>query len=211
MSTIVFAQLVAHTYLPCLALSLAAALAWRRFERGALRTGLQIGAALMFFVPQLLSLFLAQYSVALLAYQRLTLAFWGYGMTALLICRLWAGRPSDLRGAKGTTGYGPTSRWSTSKVALVLCFAVALSGYASWYLVGDYLLPHRAIEGYVERAVYHRGSRSPGWYELFISGKGYAVTRDVLTSLHPGETIRAEVGAGSGTILSYALLRKHKL
>jgi hypothetical protein len=162
-------------------------------------------------VPQLLSLIFAQYSVALLGYQRVTLMFWGYGMTALMVYRLWTGRRSDLEFAKSTMGYGPTAHWSTSKLALVLCFAVTLSGYASWYLVGDYLLPRRTIEGYVEHAGYHRGWRSPGWYELFVSGKGYAVTRDVLASLHPGEPIRAEVGVGSGTILSYAVLDKHKL
>src|SRR5712692_3365332 len=91
MSSIVFAQFVARAYLPCVVLAIGAAFAWRMLDRGTLRTSVQVLAALLLFVPQLLSLFLANDSVELLAYQRLTLAFWGYAMTALLLYRLWTG------------------------------------------------------------------------------------------------------------------------
>ena len=229
MSSIVFAQFVARAYLPCVVLAIGAAFAWRMLGRGALRTSVRVLAALLLFVPQLLSLFLANDSVELLAYQRLTLAFWGYAMTALLLYRLWrgpgpsaqgaaradraVGRRRDgepMRNAVGMLRMRPTGRWGPGKLALTLCFTVPLSGYASWYLVGDYLLPPLTVEGYAERAAYHPGTRSLGWYELFVAGKGYAVTRDVLATMHPGEAIRARVGAGSGTILSYARLESGK-
>ncbi|MBI3419069.1 MAG: hypothetical protein HY053_02920 [Proteobacteria bacterium] len=218
MSSLVFAQFVADIFIPCLLLGMAAAFAWRKLPPGRLQTTIQIIASLLFFVPMVPTLFLAEYSVDLLFYQRLTLAFWGYLMTALVIYKLWIRRQTnaysdnndsdkaeDSYSAKAILGrvraQAVAKPQSLTKLTLLLIFSLGLSGLMSWYLIGDYLLPHRIVEGVTGEASYHRGTHSPGWYDISIDGKSYKITRELLLTLHHQEHVHAEVGIGSGTIL----------
>jgi hypothetical protein len=94
------------------------------------------------------------------------------------------------------------------RTAGLLLLALALGFYGSMLtneFARDLFLSRIIVEGSVERFDVRSGPRRIAVHRyVFVSGRRYEVTYDVFTRLRPGVAIRAEIGAGSGTLLRWS-------
>lgn len=94
--------------------------------------------------------------------------------------------------------------WSIFKISsrrtriTMAIFAISAISYGSWHLVGDFLFPRRAAEGIVVKKTISRGLGRT--YYVYIDGRLYKTTGDILDSLVVGTRVRVEFGVGSDTI-----------
>ena len=95
-----------------------------------------------------------------------------------------------LRGAKGI---------AAGSIALV--FGLLFFGNGSRNLIGDFVLSRQYVVGTVEK-IYENSGRSGRYYHVYINGQHHPTTANVFAQLRRGDRIRAEIGAGSGTIYS---------
>jgi hypothetical protein len=219
------ADFLAITFWPALVIGLGLAVAWRFVQPGRLRTNLQIIASLLVFVPQLFIIFLLYQSIALLLYQEALLSLWMLGVATLIASRLW-------QRWSGGTGEPPRlsrlSRWRATqdeiafqsavqssfqqrqqnRNPLLLILIVLLFGGFGLYLARTFALdafaPRILIEGTVQSLKYNRGTRAPRLSTIVIGGATFNATRDLHRLLHPGDQIRAQIGAGSYAILGFS-------
>jgi hypothetical protein len=87
---------------------------------------------------------------------------------------------------------------SLMRPLMILIGLVAL-GLGSYFAVRDLTFPRLVVEGRVD-AVSHSWSKGDT-FSITIDGKRYDALRDVFLAVRAGERVRAEVGAGSKTIL----------
>jgi hypothetical protein len=94
----------------------------------------------------------------------------------------------------------PNSRSHTkrSAVLLLLGLGIVFGLWGGWPLVGDYLFLRYSVEGTVQDL--HRKYRAQGYYDFIarIGGRDYRVPRRTFRQLSVGDTVRAQVGRGSG-------------
>jgi hypothetical protein len=188
--------MVELAFLPCLALALALAFAWRGVRNATVRRILQVAAALLFFLPQPLVVFLGAYSPRLWLYQQGIFSLWASAVCALLLIALLA---------PGSTFAGIQARrapMSKPTVAAAAIVTGALGLYFGWNVVGDSLFERDIAAGRVEgiRVVHH--SRSPDAYEVVIAKRAHNIPLSLVSTLHMGDDVRAEVGFASGTVLA---------
>jgi hypothetical protein len=178
-------------------LAVALALASRSVRDAALRTTVHVAAALLFFVPQPFVLFLGAYSPKLWLYQQALFSMWSFGICALLLIALLAPGSTLLGGIH-------VRRAAMSKPAVAggMLLTAALGFYFGWNVVGDCLFDRDVAVGTVEgiRVVHH--SRAPDMYEVVIAKRPHNIPLELLSTLHAGDDVRAEVGFGSGTVLA---------
>jgi len=219
------ANFLAIIFWPALLLGLALAVAWRFVQPGRLRTNLQIIASLLVFVPQLFIIFLLYQSIALLLYQEALLSLWMLGVATLIAWRLWQ------RWSGPTGGSSPLNRLSQWRATedevafqsvvqrgfqerqqkrspLVLIVIVLLFGGFGIYLARTFILdvfgPRAVVQGAVQSLKYNRGSRAPRLSTIIIGNTAFNATRDLHARIQPGDQIRAEIGAGSHSILRFS-------
>jgi hypothetical protein len=192
-----FAHFVELAFLPSLAAGLVIGVAWRFIEHGRLRSALQLIGALLFFVPQPFALYLGSYSARLRLDQQALLAFWGFGVAALVVAGLLAPQSGFMRRLHGRSAKAGPVTWSA--VALVMA---VLGVYCAWNVVGDYVLERNVLSGKIEgmRVVHHR--RSPDTYQVLIARQAHDIPLDLGAALHAGDYVEAEVGVASGIILA---------
>ena len=220
------AHVVYLMFLPSIGVGIALGVAWRFVAVGPVRTALQWIASLLFFIPLPLALYLGAYSSGLRLYQQALLSIIGFGVCALMIARLrsrashmddqtgllkraarWRQTDDEIRKAEMTIGAlraAQRPQGLRRRFALALG-AVAMGGlgiYCGWTTVGDYALTHNIVKGTVDDARVIRGTRSPDTYEVFINGRRYNITLDLLSPLTRGDDVEAEVGIASHTIVS---------
>jgi hypothetical protein len=87
---------------------------------------------------------------------------------------------------------------SLMRPLMILIGLVAL-GFGSYVVVGDLTLPRLIVEGRVDGASHSWSKRDT--FSITIDGKRYDALRDAFLAVRAGERVRAEVGAGSKTIL----------
>jgi hypothetical protein len=217
-----FAAFVDRAFLPSIALGVVLSVAWRYVEVGRFRTALQWIGSLLFFVPQPVVLFLGAYTYRLRLYQQVLFSLWGFGSFVVLVARTFRGDGPPRPGLLGRAVYWrqtteevretemllgavrSRAQKPRSRVALAMA-ALAMAGlglWCGWNTVGDYLLPHRNVEGRVEGARVVRGTRSPSTYQVIIDHQGYGITLDLLARVRPGDVVEADVGVASGTIVA---------
>jgi len=83
---------------------------------------------------------------------------------------------------------------------LALVGACAL-GVGAWDLIGDFLLPPNHVYGRISDMSYRFRLRGPSDYRVWIDGRRFDTTAEVYRRIHTGESVNAEVGAGSSTVL----------
>lgn len=142
-------------------------------------------------------------SISLVLHQKALLALWvlsvalASSVRALLIIRH--------RGAGRLGSTTPSAR----RAAGLLLLSVAVGtwgGILTSEFLQDAFLPRIRVEGAVERLDVQRGPRSIAVHRyVWVGGRRYEATADVFTRLRHGTWIRAEVGAGSGRLLSITL------
>ncbi len=217
------ALLLAQTFWPALLIGLAISIAWRFVSPGRLRTNLQIAASLLVFIPQLIIIFLLYQSISLVLYQEALLSLWMVGTATLLASKLWTRRngQSEIPSPRHARNWRKTEseiayetrvykRIETiqklrNPVLLVLA-AVALGGFGlylarTFFL--DALCSRTIVTGRVDGLRFNRGSRAPRLSDIFIGGQIFHITRDLHSQIQPGDYIRAEIGAGSQTVLRW--------
>lgn len=225
-----FAHFLAEAIVPSLVAAIGLSVAWRYVPPGAMRTGLQIVGSLLFFVPPLLSLFFANYSVDLVFCKQVTLALVGASGLVVLLRKLRGVMLAGRSGGGSSLVEGVMS-WRTTdaerrstrarlaavrglgnrhpvKTTIAAVFMSILFFYASWQIVGDFVLPRSIVVGTVTGARYHASYRTPGWYEVSIGGQTFTITRDLLAQLRPMERVALFVGRGSGTVFAVKELPK---
>ena len=217
------ALLLARTFWPALLIGLGIGISWRFVSPGRLRTNLQIAASLLVFVPQLIIIFFLYQSISLLLYQEALLSLWMIGSAALLTSQLWARRngqsempsPRQWRNWRKTESeialetkvYETirTRKKPRSRVGLAIA-AVVLGGFGL-YLARAFFLdafyPRTVVTGRVDGLRFNRASRAPRLSDIFIGGQTFHATRDLHSQIQAGDYIRAEIGAGSHTVLRW--------
>lgn len=191
-----FAATVRSLFFPMIGVALALGVVWRFVPRGPSRTALQVIASLLFFAPQAAVFWLWDDSILLVQHEEALAVLW------LWLLAVVAGR----RAIKLMRGEQPLSRQRIrSPLAMwVLCIAfIVFGGIIARMFVGDTFAPRREIAGVVQRLWVRKGSRSYTVHRyVLVNETTIQVTRDVFIQLHPGDEIRGEVGAGSGTLLT---------
>jgi hypothetical protein len=100
-------------------------------------------------------------------------------------------------------GFAERRQQSNPAVLLLLAFVMTASGiYFGRQFLLDAFYPRIEVRGQVERLSF-RSRRAARVLMVVINGRSFAATRDLARQLHVGDPIRAEVGAGSDTILSW--------
>ncbi len=218
------ANALAQAFWPALIIALAMAVVWRFVVPGRLRTGLQIIASLLFFVPQAIIIFLLYQSMVLLLYQEALLSLWMLGTASLLVSQLWR---QWSRKPEGTPPPQRLSHWRKTEKeiametavyqrlqarrgrrspAVVLVAAAVMGGFGLYLartFIADAFYPRIIVDGRVEGFRLNRGGRAPRLSDIVINGQMFHCTRDLQTLLRPGDHIRAEIGAGSHAILRW--------
>lgn len=87
---------------------------------------------------------------------------------------------------------------SMTRPIMLLLGLLALA-FGSYRLIGDFVLPRLIVEGRINSAS-HSGSKMDK-YSIVIDGRTYDTLRDVFLAVKTGDRVRAEVGAGSKTVL----------
>ena len=82
---------------------------------------------------------------------------------------------------------------------LVVFVGLVTIAFGSYWVIGDLALPRLIVEGRVDR-VSHSGLKKDN-YSIVIDGHAYDTLRDVYLAVNAGDRVRAEIGAGSKTIL----------
>jgi hypothetical protein len=80
-------------------------------------------------------------------------------------------------------------------------FGAAMIGFGGWSLIGDFLLPPDQFVGRITYASHRFRIKGPDEYRVWIDGMSFKTTAQVYGSVHTGERVRAEIGAGSRFIL----------
>jgi hypothetical protein len=82
---------------------------------------------------------------------------------------------------------------------LIILFGLFAFALGAKWIVGDVAFPRLIVEGQVDR-ISHLGVK---WdeYSIVIDGSAYNTLRDVYLAVNTGERVRAEIGAGSKTVL----------
>jgi len=98
-----------------------------------------------------------------------------------------------------------TRKKPRSRVGLAIA-AVVLGGFGL-YLARAFFLdafyPRTVVTGRVDGLRFNRGSRAPRLSDIFIGGQTFHATRDLHSQIQAGDYIRAEIGAGSHTVLRW--------
>jgi hypothetical protein len=71
-----------------------------------------------------------------------------------------------------------------------------------WTVVVDYLTPHERTSGRIEGTWVVHHTRLPDTYRVLINGRSYRITADLLSRIHRGDLVDADVGAATSTIIS---------
>src|SRR5215208_946639 len=79
----------------------------------------------------------------------------------------------------------------------MLIFGICSAGLGGWYLVGDYMLPHKYVVGVVDRI--ERPSRLLA-HNIYINGRRHHITCDLLNGVGIGERLIIEYGVGSASV-----------
>jgi hypothetical protein len=216
------ALFLARIFWPALLIGLAISIVWRFVSPGWLRTKLQITASLLVFVPQLIIIFFLYQSISLLLYQEALLSLWIIGSAALLASKVWAW----CNGQAESPSARQWRNWRKNKSEIALeikvcktsrtrenhgaalrsaVAAVVLGGFG-FYLARTFVLDafHSKVivAGRVNGLRFNRG-RGPRLSDIFIDGQMFHATRDLHRQIQSGDYIRAEIGAGSHTILRW--------
>ncbi|HEY2137728.1 MAG TPA: hypothetical protein VGH49_17720 [Xanthobacteraceae bacterium] len=138
-------------------------------------------AASVVVIPLFLVTWFAKLSASMLINQYLLII----GIGSVLLAELYLRRGID-------------PAW---RVALMASAGPAMIAVGMWTLVGDYVMPREVLEGAVTRTTHRVKVRRPVHYSIFIDGRDFATTAEVYDLVHRGQRIRAEIGAGSHTIL----------
>lgn len=206
-----------------LIIGVAFAVIWRFTAPGPLRTFFQTAGALLVFLPQLAILFLMNQSISLFLYQRALLTLWFFavgGVTSWRFIQRMTGKNATpkvwskldrWRKTEGelafesrlSQGFAARRQQSNPAVLLLLAFVMTGSGiYFGRQFLLDAFYPRIEVRGQVERLSF-RSRRAARVLMVVINGRSFAATRDLARQLHVGDQIRAEVGAGSDTILNW--------
>jgi hypothetical protein len=87
---------------------------------------------------------------------------------------------------------------SMTRPIMLLLGLLALA-FGSYRLIGDFVLPQLVVEGRINSV--SRSSMKMDTYSIVIDGHAYGTLRDVFLAVKTGDRVRAEVGAGSKTVL----------
>jgi hypothetical protein len=94
-------------------------------------------------------------------------------------------------------GWDVISSWGRGVLGL---FGVALLGFGSQLLVGDFLLPRLTAQGVVETLHVETRGREPAKYVVVINKQEFSATTSLHSTLRVGERVRVEAGRGSNYI-----------
>jgi hypothetical protein len=221
----VLATILISTFWIGLVAGAAIAVIWRFVAPGPLRMRvfLQSAAAILVLLPQLVILFLMNQSIKLFLYQQALLTLW---LLSVGLISAW-GFIKRLTGKTGESGVpSRLSRWrktdqelafeqgirqsfavrrQRSNPAVLLLLACTMTGGAIYFgsqFFADSFCPRLEVHGQVQRLMF-RGRRAARVLIVVIGGKSFTATRDLAGVLHVGDRIRAEIGAGSNTILGW--------
>ena len=82
---------------------------------------------------------------------------------------------------------------------LMISVGLVMIAFGSYWMIADLALPRLIVEGRIDR-VSHSGLKKDN-YSIVIDGHAYDTLRDIYLAMNVGDRVRAEVGAGSKTIL----------
>lgn len=82
-----------------------------------------------------------------------------------------------------------------------ILFGFLAIGVGSYWLIGDLAFPRQIVEGRINGTANYSSLRGGDEYFIVVDGKRYSTLRDVFLAVRAGESVQAEVGAGSKTIL----------
>ena len=182
-----FAHFFERFLLPSIGLGLAFGILSRFVRARGPRRTLQRIAGFLFFVPQVLVLFLGMYSSSLRMYQQGVLALWGVGLGVVVMVQLITSPRLARLGNHFILAIGATAM-------------MAVGIYCGRNMVGDYVLKHDTVAGTVNGVI--ENPPLPGSYQVIINHKIYNITFDLVSRLGNGDYVYAEVGIASNTILS---------
>jgi hypothetical protein len=144
-------------------------------------------ASILFFVPQILILYLGTYSSDLRMYQQGILSLWGLGVGIATMVQLLSVRQLEKLGNHFILALGATAM-------------MVLGIYCGRNTIGDYVLKHDNVMGTVDGVI--ENPPLPGSYQVIINRKAYNITFDLAKQLGSGDYVYAEVGIASNTVLS---------
>jgi hypothetical protein len=144
-------------------------------------------AGVLFFVPQVVVLFLGTYSASLRMHQQALLSLWGLGLGVVIMVQLITVPRLSRFGNHFILALGATAM-------------MVLGIYCGRNIIGDYVLKHDTISGRVDGVI--ENPPLPGSYQIIINHKAYNITFDLLRPLTSGDYVYAEVGVASNIILS---------
>jgi hypothetical protein len=82
-----------------------------------------------------------------------------------------------------------------------ILFGLLAIGFGSCWLIGDLAFPRQIVEGRIDGVASYSSLRYGDEYFIVVDGKRYSTLRDVFLAVRAGESVQAEVGAGSKMIL----------
>jgi len=144
-------------------------------------------ASILFFVPQILILYLGTYSSTLRMYQQGILSLWGLAVGIVTMVQLLSVPRLEKLGNQFILALG-----ATAMMVLGIC--------CGRNTIGDYVLKHDSVAGTVDGVM--ENPPLPGSYQVIINRKPYNITFDLAKQLGRGDYVYAEVGIASNTILS---------
>ncbi len=190
------AGLVHELFLPITGVSIVLSLAWRLLAPGRLRTLLQIVGSVLFFGPQVAVLALWNQSIRLVLHQEALLALWVIALTAVLALRLAGWLPQPRR-------HRAPNLWSHPlAVGALTVMGTVGAVVTTWTFMLDAFAPSHVVDGVVECTWKASGPRHIAVHRYgLVNGQRISLTADVFAEIHPGDTLRGALGAGSGMLL----------
>jgi hypothetical protein len=93
-------------------------------------------------------------------------------------------------------------------ILIYALLGAGLVGYGAWCLIGDYLVPRHVVEGRIEDLHVQSNGRLPPSLIVRIGEEDYKAPRRTFDNLSVGESIRAEIGRGSGYLFRVETLQR---
>jgi MFS family permease len=183
-------------FFPALLAGALCCIVWSRLANRDERLSFFLIGVGLFTLPQFAVVLLGTAATELVLYRQVVLAIWltAFGaFAAWRAVRILEGRPL------------PTARSQRINSPIFLgIIALAFGGfglYTAKVSAEDLFLPHAIFEGPVTRKWVQHGSRSAPEFYIMIGDRPVQVGQDLYRRLRPGEVVRAEVTAGSRTVV----------
>jgi len=186
-------------FFPALLAGALCCIVWSRLANRDERLSLFLIGVGLFTLPQFAIVLLGTAATELVLYRQVVLAIW---LTAFGAFAAW--RAVRILEGHPLRTYNPARSQRINSLIILGIIALAFGGfglYTAKVSAEDLFLPHAIFEGPVTRKWVQHGSRSAPEFYIMIGDRPVQVGQDLYRRLRPGEVVRAEVTAGSRTVV----------